>query len=167
MQPAKKAHATVWIAFTAWSLVINLPVARQTEPWHQSEHYKHEEVNGTRDPVSATDVLDKGLTLEGNHKPQLGADRESQRKEPHYQRSTTQMHFGEAPQNVTCCEKNCGRHDGHFRQFSPALSNAWNEEWNAHDAEYETSAKHECEIHEPGADGYWHGCVLTWVDCEI
>ena len=61
----------------------NSPMA-QPEPWHQSEHYKQKEVDRTRDPVSATDVLGKGLTLESNCKPQLCADRKSQRKEPHY-----------------------------------------------------------------------------------
>ena len=64
-----------------------------------------------------------------------------------------QMHFGEAPQYVTCCKENCGRHDGHFREFRPALSHARDEERNAHDAEHETSAKDDCEVHEPGANG--------------
>ncbi|MDB5863509.1 MAG: hypothetical protein JWO70_1315 [Betaproteobacteria bacterium] len=127
-------------------------MAQQTEPWHESEHYKHEEVDRTGDPVSAPDVLGKGLSLENNCKPQLCADRKSQRKEPNYQRPTTQMHFWEASQCETCREEDCGCHDGHFRQFRPALSNAWDEERNAHDTQYETSAKHQCEVHKPGAD---------------
>ena len=128
-------------------------MAQQPEPWHESEHDQHNEVDGTRDPISASDVLGKGLTLESNCKPELCADRKGQRKQPDYPRPAPQMHFGEASQYVTRCKEDYDRHDGHFREFRPALSDAWDEERNAHDAEHETSAKHDCEVHEPGANG--------------
>ena len=61
--------------------------------------------------------------------------------------------FRETPKYVACGEEDCGSHYGHFGQFRPALSDAWNEKRNPDDAEHEASAKHDCEIQERGANG--------------
>ena len=75
-------------------------------------------------------------------KPQFCADGKRQCEEPNDQGLTREPNLGKAPQHVPCEEEDCGSHEGHFCQFGPALSDAWNEQGNAKDAENEARAQH-------------------------
>jgi hypothetical protein len=131
-----------------------LLIGQETEPWHESERRKHCEVHRTRDLVPATKVLGQGLTLEENCQPQLRAYRKRQCKKPGYHSTTGEMNVGKTPKYVACREKDCGSHYWHFRQFRPALSDAWNEKRYPEYAQHESSAKHDCEVYEPGTNGF-------------
>ena len=46
----------------------------KTKPWHESEHYQHDEIDGTGNSVSAGEELTQSLALKSNSKAQLCND---------------------------------------------------------------------------------------------
>ena len=101
--------------------------------------------------------------MEDDCEAQLRGDRKSQCKEPRHQRTTRETYFRETPQDVPSGEEDYGCHDGHLREFCPALSNAWNEDWHSENAQCEASTEHNCEVHEPSESGLLQGYPETCV----
>ena len=133
--------------------------AQETKPWHDSENYQHDEVDGTGDSVSADQVFAKRSTLEGNREPQLCADGKRQCQEAYYQGAARKMNNRVPAQHITRSQEYDHRHERHFRQFGPTLADAWNEERNSKHAEHEPRAQHQGEISEGSAEDAWHGAV--------
>jgi hypothetical protein len=71
-------------------LAVGWLMRRETKPWHQGEHYEHEEIDGAGDPVSAGQVLAECSALQRNRKPKLCADHQRQGKEAHHEGAAAQ-----------------------------------------------------------------------------
>lgn len=132
-------------------------MARKTKPWHEREHYQHGEVNGTGDPVSASQVLAKRSALKRNRKPQLRADQKRQCQEADAQRAAMHTSIRKLAQHIACSQEDDDSHERHFRQFGPTFAYAWNEERNSNHAEQEPCAEHEGKVDESSTDDAQHG----------
>src|SRR5664279_1935751 len=127
------------------------------KPRHESEHYQHADVDGTRDAVSAGQVLDQCLVLQRDREPKLCNDGQSKCDETDEPCPTVRANCRESSQHIARGKEDGGGHEGRFSQLGPALTDAWNDERNSDDAEKEASTKNEGEIDESRAKGAEHG----------
>ena len=140
----------------------------KAKPWHESEHYKHGEVDGTRDSVSAGQVFAQRLALKGDRKAELCKDYKSKGEEPNDQGTAGQMNCGELAQHVPRSEEDSDSHDGHFRQLGPPLTDARHDKRNANHAEQESRAEHDGEVNDSSSNGDKHdlrsaAAALCWI----